>query len=123
MVNGEGSDGLQRILTIGRSVWEANEHRDGLRRRVPRTEQAAYDQGAPREFREMLDTYIAAGRKVGGTRRRRRGFSPVADVDPKAVRAWAAAKGYEVSNRGRIPAAVVEAYRAAGNSAVPADGA
>ncbi len=67
------------------------------------------------EFREMLDTYIAAGRKVGGTRRRRRGSSPVADVDPKAVRAWAAAKGYEVSNRGRVPAAVIEAYRAAGN--------
>jgi len=71
----------------------------------------------------MLDTYMHAGRKVGGMRRRRRGPSPVADVDPKAVRAWAAAKGYEVSNRGRIPAAVVEAYRAAGNSAVPADGA
>ena len=67
------------------------------------------------EFREMLDTYIAAGRKVGGTRRRRRGSSPVADVDPKAVRAWAAAKGFEVSNRGRVPAAVIEAYRAAGN--------
>jgi nucleoid-associated protein Lsr2 len=54
------------------------------------------------EFRELLDTYMHAGRKVGGTRRRRRGSSP-------------AAKGYEVSNRGRIPAAVVEAYRAAGN--------
>jgi hypothetical protein len=67
------------------------------------------------EFREMLDTYIHAGRKVGGTRRRRRGGSPSAEVDPKAVRAWAAAKGYEVSNRGRIPASVVEAYRAAGN--------
>ncbi len=72
-------------------------------------------EGNAEEFREMLDTYIAAGRKVGGTRRRRRGSSPVADVDPKAVRAWAAAKGYEVSNRGRIPASVVEAYRAAGN--------
>jgi hypothetical protein len=67
------------------------------------------------EFREMLDTYMHAGRKVGGTRRRRRGSSLVADVDPKAVRAWAAAKGYEVSNRGRVPAAVIEAYRAAGN--------
>ena len=39
------------------------------------------------EFREMLDTYMHAGRKVGRTRRRRRGSSPVADVDPKAVRA------------------------------------
>ena len=67
------------------------------------------------EFREMLDTYMHAGRKVGGTRRRRRGSSPVADVDPKAVRAWATAKGYEVSSRGRVPAAVIEAYRAAGN--------
>ena len=67
------------------------------------------------ELREMLDTYIAAGRKVGGTRRRRRGSSPVADVNPKAVRAWATAKGYEASNRGRVPAAVIEAYRAAGN--------
>src|SRR3954453_281473 len=59
------------------------------------------------ELRGMLDRYIAAGRKVGGKRRRRQGPSPSADVDPKAVRAWAAAKGYEVSNRGRIPAAVV----------------
>jgi hypothetical protein len=67
------------------------------------------------EFREMLDSYMHAGRKVGGTRRRRRGSSPVADVDPKAVRAWAVAKGYEVSNRGGVPAAVVEAFRAAGN--------
>ena len=67
------------------------------------------------ELRGMVDKYIAAGRKVGGKRRRRQGPSSPADVDPKAVRAWAAAKGYEVSNRGRIPAAVIEAYRAAGN--------
>ncbi len=67
------------------------------------------------EMRQALGKYVEAGRKVGGTRRRRRGSSSVADVDPKAVRAWASAKGYEVSNRGRIPAAVIEAYRAAGN--------
>ena len=67
------------------------------------------------EFREILDTYMHAGRKVGGTRSRRRGSGPVPEDVPKAVRAWAAAKGYEVSNRGRVPAAVIEAYRAAGN--------
>jgi len=67
------------------------------------------------ELREALGRYVEAGRKVGGKRRRRQSSSPSADVDPKAVRAWAAAKGYEVSNRGRIPAAVLEAYRAAGN--------
>jgi hypothetical protein len=67
------------------------------------------------ELRKTLGKYVEAGRKVGGVRRRRRPSSPAAEVDPKAVRAWAAAKGYQVSNRGRVPAAVVEAYRAAGN--------
>src|SRR4051812_2246443 len=66
------------------------------------------------ELREMLDTYMHAGRKVGGTRRRQRSGA-VSTVDPKAVRAWALTKGYEISNRGRVPAAVVEAFRAAGN--------
>jgi len=67
------------------------------------------------ELRKALGKYVEAGRKVGGVRGRRRGSRSVGDVDPKAVRAWAAAKGYEVSNRGRVPAAVIEAYRAAGN--------
>src|SRR4051794_39125699 len=66
------------------------------------------------ELREMLDTYMHAGRKVGGTRRRQRS-RVVSNVDPKAVRAWALTKGYEISNRGRVPAAVVEAFKAAGN--------
>jgi hypothetical protein len=67
------------------------------------------------ELRESLGKYVEAGRQVGGVRGRRRGSSSAADVDLKAVRAWAAAKGYEVRNRGRVPAAVIEAYRAAGN--------
>ncbi len=67
------------------------------------------------ELRKALDKYIEAGRKVGGVRRRRRVSSSVADMDPKGVRAWAVAKGFQVSNRGRVPAAVIEAYRAAGN--------
>jgi len=46
LVDGYGSDDLQHILTTGQSVWEVNERRDGLRRRVPRTEQAAYDEAA-----------------------------------------------------------------------------
>ena len=66
------------------------------------------------ELRDMMDAYIAAGRKTGGTRRRRRS-GPISKVDSKAVRAWAVTKGYEVSNRGRVPAAVIEAFKAAGN--------
>ncbi|MEX5718375.1 histone-like nucleoid-structuring protein Lsr2 [Geodermatophilus maliterrae] len=67
------------------------------------------------ELHKALEKYIEAGRKVGGVRGRRRGSGSVGDEDPKAVRAWATAKGYGVCNRGRVPAAVVEAYRAAGN--------
>jgi DNA polymerase-3 subunit epsilon len=36
---------------------------------------------------------------------------------PAAVRAWARANGYEVGERGRLPAEVTEAYRHAQNSA------
>ena len=35
--------------------------------------------------------------------------------EPKAVRAWAASNKIEIPARGRIPAAVIEQYRAAGN--------
>lgn len=34
-------------------------------------------------------------------------------MDPKSIRAWATANGYEVSPKGRIPADVVMAYRKA----------
>ena len=36
-------------------------------------------------------------------------------ADPAAVRAWAAAHGIRVSNRGRVPADVVAKFRASGN--------
>jgi len=65
------------------------------------------------EMREALSRYVQAARTMS------KGGRPVtrtqSDVDPKAVRAWAAANGREVSPRGRIPAEVVDAYRAAGN--------
>jgi hypothetical protein len=36
-------------------------------------------------------------------------------LDLKAVRAWAASNKIELSNRGRVPASVIEQYKAAGN--------
>jgi hypothetical protein len=67
-------------------------------------------------MRETLRKYVDAARKTGTSRTGRASARrTVTDVDPKAVRAWAAANGHEVSSRGRIPAEVVEAYRAAGN--------
>ena len=64
-------------------------------------------------LRNSLSDFIAHGRKVSG----RHGRKPASSghVDTKAVRRWAEANSIEVSSRGRIPADVVERYKAAGN--------
>lgn len=69
-------------------------------------------------LREQLSTYVAAARRTGSssTPRRRRGGStdsggPHSRAEAKAIREWARTSGYQVSNRGRIPSAVVRAYR------------
>lgn len=64
-------------------------------------------------LRDDLARYVEAGRRTGrSVRGVRRSFGA---VDPRAVRAWAASNGVDLSPRGRIPAAVVERYRAAGH--------
>ena len=63
-------------------------------------------------LRNSLSVFIAHGRKVGGGRGRRPAST---ETDTQAVRKWAQANGIEVSARGRIPAEIVERYRAAGN--------
>jgi hypothetical protein len=71
------------------------------------------------KLRKALDPYISAGTRVGhggmdGRRRRGRGGRSGltrSDRDQnKSIREWAAKNGYDVSDRGRIPASVVEAY-------------
>ena len=64
-------------------------------------------------LRNSLSDFMAHGRKVGG----KRGRKPVSSTqaDTQAVRKWAQANGIEVNARGRIPAEIVERYRAAGN--------
>jgi Lsr2 len=67
---------------------------------------------------DALMDLLAHGRKVGGGRRRSTGASRTgkrssAGTDPGAVREWARKEGYEVSDRGRIPTALVEAFEAA----------
>lgn len=64
-------------------------------------------------MRDGLANYVACARRVGGRRGTR--ASVPAGVDNRAVRAWAASNGVELSTRGRIPASVVEQYRAAGH--------
>ncbi len=65
---------------------------------------------------DALAPFIAAGRRAGGSQApvRKRGAARASSGrDLNAVREWARANGHEVSNRGRVPAAVLEAYDAA----------
>jgi nucleoid-associated protein Lsr2 len=64
-------------------------------------------------FREQLAPFIEHARKAGGTQRRRSGRSAASRDRSGSIRAWAKAQGIAVSDRGRIPASVVEQYEAA----------
>ena len=73
-------------------------------------------------LRKALDRYrnsartSSAARASGAAGRRGRGKARArGDVDPKAVRVWAAENGIELSSRGRIPSSVLEQYKANGS--------
>jgi hypothetical protein len=71
----------------------------------------------PRKCLEKaIGPYLEKAQRIG--RRTSRPSSPstyVGQVDTKAVRAWAASNGIEVSNRRRVPADVIDKYKAAGH--------
>jgi hypothetical protein len=64
------------------------------------------------KLRDALANYVGHARRAssrGGRRGRRSSSGP----SPSQVREWARAHGYEVSDRGRVPADVRTAYDAA----------
>ncbi len=79
------------------------------------------------ELDDVLAPYITAAEKAGGvksgassrgsrsggSRLRSSAGSTTSGPDPKDVRAWAETNGVQVSARGRIPANVIEQYKAA----------
>lgn len=65
-------------------------------------------------LRSELAVYVAGARRAGRSSSERAAAGPT-PVDSRAVRAWASSNGVQVSPRGRIPASVVEQFRAAGN--------
>lgn len=66
------------------------------------------------ELRDALRNYIAHARKVGGgARRGARGARKPSSIDTVAVRAWARENGFDIKERGRVPAEVVAKYRQA----------
>jgi hypothetical protein len=69
------------------------------------------------KLRKALDPYLIAATRVGrsnaGLRVVSRRAAPVGRVgreQNQAIREWATRNGYEVSERGRIPSSVVEAF-------------
>jgi hypothetical protein len=66
------------------------------------------------ELRKALEKYIEHGRKVGGAARRpSRGLRSDPGIDTAKVREWAKGNGYDIKDRGRVPADVVAKYQAA----------
>lgn len=65
------------------------------------------------EFAEAIQPYIKVGRKTGSTRRRGNAGNPAQRLETAKIRALAKEEGYELSERGRIPASIVEDYRKA----------
>ncbi|RJK96054.1 histone-like nucleoid-structuring protein Lsr2 [Vallicoccus soli] len=79
------------------------------------------------KLREALSLYVGSARRIGGrtgggARQRRSssgggapssGGGAARSGDTAAIREWARENGHEVSERGRIPSAVREAYEAA----------
>lgn len=65
-------------------------------------------------LRKALGPWQEHARRVGGRRTPVMQHVP-AGVDNRAVRAWAASNGVPLSDRGRIPASVIEQFHAAGH--------
>ena len=75
------------------------------------------------KLHEALAPFIEHGRKAGGRsggRGRTQGQAPMTEtparsnrVETHAIRVWARQTGHQISDRGRIPKSVIEAYQAA----------
>lgn len=66
-------------------------------------------------LRHALATYVGHGRKVGNAPRRGRKASTSTNLGTSAreIRDWARSNGHVVSDRGRVPAEVRDAFAAA----------
>lgn len=68
-----------------------------------------------RAFERAMSLYVGHARKVRNSRSRANGRRAASSNghDSAAVREWAKSNGYDVSHRGRVASAVVDAYDAA----------
>ena len=66
-----------------------------------------------RAFRKQLAPFVEHARKAGRGQRRQSGRTQSNRRHSRDIRAWAKEQGIAVSERGRIPASVVEQYETA----------
>jgi hypothetical protein len=72
------------------------------------------------KLRKALDPYINAGTRLGrgpgriAGRRAAPGRTVGSRDENRLIREWAVANGHQISERGRIPQSVTDAYRATG---------
>ncbi len=64
-------------------------------------------------LRESLAEFVASARKAASAPRNGRRASGRRSAGTGEVRSWARENGFQVSERGRIPSNVIEAYQAA----------
>ncbi|MFP5068220.1 histone-like nucleoid-structuring protein Lsr2 [Pseudonocardia nantongensis] len=86
-----------------------------------RTYEIDLSSGNAERLRESLAPYVAAGRRVTGRRSgaaagsgapsSSNGSSASERAANRAVREWAIGQGMKISERGRIPSSVLEAYQ------------
>lgn len=65
------------------------------------------------KLRGLLEPYVKGGRRTGGRASGGRGkarSSSAGGQDTAQIRAWAKENGYEVNDRGRVPATIRKAY-------------
>ena len=68
-------------------------------------------------LRNAIAPYVSAARSIsssrGGSAAKSRNRRQPGRQDYSAIRAWAKDNGFQVSERGRVPASVIDAYEAA----------
>ena len=64
-------------------------------------------------LREALAGYVGHARKVSNTRARKARTTTASGPSARELRDWARSNGFEVSDRGRVPAEVRDAFEAA----------
>lgn len=65
------------------------------------------------KLRDVMALYVGSGRRVGGRASRGKAKARTGNARTADIREWARNTGLDVSERGRIPATIVEQYEKA----------